>query len=109
MRAGIGYSRCCELSYDLKATPKPSWVIIVKPLIEPPCVRFMRRGCKVALVDVVRNHPKSANPMIKSNNLGEPGVGCTASVSSAAPRRVMRNDRGELDGVRQRPPTCFYR
>ena len=52
-----------ELSYDLKATPKPSWVILVKPLIEPPC-EIYERGCKVALVDVVRNHPMSLNPMI---------------------------------------------
>src|SRR6476661_6513962 len=57
-----------ELTYDLKATPKPSWVVIVKALVEPPA-EIYERGCKVVVVDVVRNHPGSVNPMIKSNNL----------------------------------------
>src|SRR5436305_378801 len=41
-----------ELTYDLKATPNPSWVIIVKALVEPPA-EIYERGCKVVLVDVV--------------------------------------------------------
>src|SRR3954464_1001491 len=45
-----------ELTYDPKATPKPSWVIIVKPL-PSPSAEIYRRGDKVVLVDVVRNHP----------------------------------------------------
>src|SRR5438093_2203580 len=35
-----------ELTYDLKATPKPSWVIIVKPLVEP-AAEVYKRGCNI--------------------------------------------------------------
>ena len=84
-----------ELGYDLKATPKPSWVIIVKPLIEPPS-EIYERGCKVVLVDVVRNHPKSLNPMIKSNNLMNQAFAAQQAFQRGAFDGVMRNDRGEL-------------
>ena len=84
-----------ELSYDLKATPKPSWVIIVKPLIEPPS-EIYERGCKVVLVDVVRNHPKAVNPMIKSNNLMNQALAAQQAFQRGAFDGVMRNDRGEL-------------
>jgi branched-chain amino acid aminotransferase len=60
---GIG-----DLTYDLKATPDPSIVIIVKPQVDPP-PEVYEKGVRVAIVDVVRNHPASVNPMIKSNNL----------------------------------------
>jgi branched-chain amino acid aminotransferase len=84
-----------ELSYDLKATPKPSWVIIVKPLIEPPS-EIYERGCKVVLVDVVRNHPKSVNPMIKSNNLMNQALAAQQAFQRGAFDAVMRNNHGEL-------------
>jgi branched-chain amino acid aminotransferase len=84
-----------ELSYDLKATPKPTWVIIVKPLIEPPA-EIYERGCKIVLGDVVRNHPKSLNPMIKSNNLMNQALAAQQAFKHGAFDGVMRNDRGEL-------------
>jgi branched-chain amino acid aminotransferase len=84
-----------ELSYDVKATPNPSWVIIVKPLLTPP-LEIYERGCKVALVDVVRNHPKSLNPMIKSNNLMNQALAAQQAFKRGGFDGVMRNDRGEL-------------
>src|SRR3954468_4275072 len=60
---GIG-----EMTYDPAACPAPSAVVIVKPNVDPPAEVF-DRGVKVALVGVVRNHPGSVNPLIKSNNL----------------------------------------
>ena len=87
---GIG-----DLSYDLKATPKPSWVIIVKPLVEP-APEIYERGCKVALVDVVRNHPRAVNPMIKSNNLMNQALAAQQAFQRGAFDGVMRNYRGEL-------------
>src|SRR2546423_6363985 len=84
-----------ELSYDLKATPKPSWVIIVKPLVALPS-EIYERGCKVVLVDVVRNHPKAVNPMLKSNNLMNQALAAQHAFQRGAFDGVMRNDRGEL-------------
>jgi branched-chain amino acid aminotransferase len=84
-----------ELTYDLKATPKPSWVIIVKPL-PSPAIEIYERGVKVALVDVVRNHPQSVNPMIKSNNLMNSALAAQQALKRGAFEAVMRNYRGEL-------------
>jgi branched-chain amino acid aminotransferase len=84
-----------ELTYDLKATPKPSWVIIVKPLPSPPA-EIYQKGVKVALVDVVRNHPQSVNPMIKSNNLMNSALAAQQAAKRGGFEAVMRNYRGEL-------------
>jgi branched-chain amino acid aminotransferase len=84
-----------ELTYDLEATPKPSWVIIVKPLV-PPTAEVYERGVKVVLVDVVRNHPQSVNPMIKSNNLMNSALAAQEAMKRGGFEAVMRNYRGEL-------------
>jgi len=84
-----------ELTYDLKATPKPSWVIIVKPLV-PPAAEAYENGVKVVLVDVVRNHPQSVNPMIKSNNLMNSALAAQEALKRGGFEAVMRNYRGEL-------------
>src|SRR3954468_3902147 len=84
-----------ELTYDLKATPKPSWVIIVKPLV-PPAAEVYARGVKVVLVNIVRNHPQSVNPMIKSNNLMNSALAAQEALKRGGFEAVMRNYRGEL-------------
>ncbi|HEX4631448.1 MAG TPA: aminotransferase class IV [Chthoniobacterales bacterium] len=84
-----------ELTYDLLATPKPSWVIIVKPLV-PPAAEVYERGVKVVLADVVRNHPRSVNPMIKSNNLMNSALAAQEATKRGGFEAVMRNYRGEL-------------
>lgn len=84
-----------ELTYDITATPRPSWVVIVKPLAAP-ATEIYERGVKVALVDVVRNHPQSVNPMIKSNNLMNSALAAQQALKRGAFEAVMRNYRGEL-------------
>jgi branched-chain amino acid aminotransferase len=87
---GIG-----ALSYDLTATPTPSVVIIVKPHVDPPPAVY-DQGVSVVIVGVVRNHPGTVNPVIKSNNL----LNCALAMQEAQRRGgfegVMRNVRGEL-------------
>src|SRR5690606_27290675 len=56
------------LTYDPAATPSPTLGVIVKPLDEPAAAIY-EHGVRVALVNVVRNHPGSVSPLIKSNNL----------------------------------------
>ena len=87
---GIG-----ELTYDPKATPNPSFVIIVKPQIDPE-PEVYEDGVRVVIVDVVRNHPESVNPMIKSNNLMNSALAMQEALRSHAFEGVMRNYRGEL-------------
>ena len=84
-----------ELTYDLKATPRPSVVIIVKPQIDP-AAEVYDKGVRVVIVDVVRNHPATVNPMIKSNNLMNSALAMQQALRSNAFEGVMRNYRGEL-------------
>jgi len=87
---GIG-----ELTYDPAATPTPSIVVIVKPHVSPPAEIF-DRGVTVSLVPIVRNHPASVNPLIKSNNLLNNALAMQEAVRRGSFEGVMRNYRGEL-------------
>ena len=84
-----------DLSYDLKATPKPSLTIIVKPFDEPPA-RVFAEGIKISLVSILRNHPGSVNPIIKSNNLLNNALAMQEAHRHGAEEALMCNYRGEL-------------
>src|SRR4051812_10815607 len=92
-----------ELTYNLNATPKPSWVIIVKPLPSPASDLY-EKGVKAVLVDVVRNHPRSVNPAIKSNNLMNSALAAQEGFKRGGFEAVMRNYRGELTECTQSNP-----
>ena len=87
---GIG-----ELTYDPAATPTPSIVVIVKPNVDPPREAF-ERGVKVSLVGIVRNHPATVNPLIKSNSLLNNALAMQEALRHGAFEGVMRNYKGEL-------------
>jgi branched-chain amino acid aminotransferase len=87
---GIG-----ELTYDPAATPIPSVVVIVKPHVDPPRDVF-ERGVKVSLVPIVRNHPGTVNPLIKSNNLLNNALAMQEAFRRGGYEGVMRNYKGEL-------------
>jgi branched-chain amino acid aminotransferase len=87
---GIG-----ELTYDPTACPTPSVVVIVKPNVDPPREVFAR-GVTVSLVGVVRNHPGSVNPLIKSNNLLNNALAMQQAFKRGGYEGIMRNYRGEL-------------
>jgi branched-chain amino acid aminotransferase len=84
-----------ELTYDPRATPAPSVVIIVKAQVDLAPEAY-QRGVRVVIVDVLRNHPGSVDPMIKSNNLMNSALAMQAALRQGAFEGVMRNYRGEL-------------
>lgn len=84
-----------ELTYDPSACGTPTVVIIAKEQVDPPRDAY-ERGVKVALVGIVRNHPGSVNPMIKSNNLLNNALAMQEAFRRGAFEGVMRNYRGEL-------------
>jgi branched-chain amino acid aminotransferase len=84
-----------DLSYDPSACPVPSIIVIAKPQVDPP-VAVYERGVNVALVSIVRNHPDTVNPVIKSNNLLNNALAMQEAVRAGAFEGVMRNYRGEL-------------
>jgi branched-chain amino acid aminotransferase len=83
-----------DLSYDVRATPAPSVVIIVKPL--DPMAAVDATGIRISLVSIMRNHPASVNPMIKSNNLLNNALAMQEAHRRGAEEGLMRNYRGEL-------------
>jgi branched-chain amino acid aminotransferase len=84
-----------DLTYDLKATPSPTLVVIVKPQVDPPPEAYSA-GVRAAIVGVMRNHPQSVSPLIKSNNLMNSALAMQEALRRGAFEGVMRNYRGEL-------------
>ena len=104
-----------DLSYDSAACPVPTVIVIAKPQIDLPAEVY-EWGVAIAIVPIVRNHPGSVNPLIKSNNLLNNALAMQEAVRRGAFEGVMRNYRGELaectqsnlfvvkDGVALTPP-----
>ena len=84
-----------ELSYDPASCPCPTVVVIVKPHVEP-AADIYDEGVRVSLVPIVRNHPLSLNPLIKSNNLLNNALAMQNALKQGAFEAVMRNHRGEI-------------
>jgi branched-chain amino acid aminotransferase len=89
-----------ELNYDPRSTPDPTVVIIVKPLDEPPA-RVFENGINICLVDVLRNHPGSVNPVIKANNLLNNALAMQEANRRGGEEGLMCNYRGELSECAQ--------
>jgi branched-chain amino acid aminotransferase len=84
-----------EIVYDPAACPSPTIVIIVKPHAEL-APEVYGQGVTLALVPVVRNHPGSVNPRIKSNNLLNNALAMQQAYKRQAFEALMRNHRGEI-------------
>ncbi|MCC6163441.1 MAG: aminotransferase class IV [Acidobacteria bacterium] len=84
-----------EIVYDPSACPSPSVVVIVKPHADPPA-SALADGVRLALADIVRNHPGSVDPAIKSNNLLNNALAMQQAYREGAFEALMKNHRGEL-------------
>jgi branched-chain amino acid aminotransferase len=84
-----------DMSYDPAASPSPTTVIIVRPL-SPTAPEVFEKGVTIALVSIVRNHPGSVSPLIKSNNLLNNAMAMQEAIRRGAFEGLMRNFRGEL-------------
>lgn len=84
-----------EIVYDPQACPSPTIVIIVKPQVDPTPAA-LAQGVRVALASVVRNHPGSVDPAIKSNNLLNNALAMQQALREGAVEALMENHRGEL-------------
>jgi branched-chain amino acid aminotransferase len=104
-----------EITYDPTVCPEPTIVIITKPHVEAPTAAYID-GVMVSLVGIVRNHPGTVNPIIKSNNLLNNALGNQEALRKGGFEAIMRNYRGEIaecsqsnvfivkDGVALTPP-----
>jgi len=89
-----------QMTYDPAACPVPSLVIIIKPQVDPPAHAY-EKGVKVILVPVVRNHPFSINPLIKSNNLLNNALASQFAARQGGFEAIMRNYRSEISECSQ--------
>jgi branched-chain amino acid aminotransferase len=84
-----------EINYNPAACPRSTYVIIVKPFT-PLEAEIYARGVRAALVPVLRNHPGSVNPLIKSNNLLNNALAAQEAYRRGAFEGIMRNYRNEI-------------
>ncbi len=84
-----------EFGYDPASCPAPTLLVIVKALTGPPAWYF-ERGVRLALVSIVRNHPGTVNPAIKSNNLLNNALAMQEAIRKGAAEALMKNYRGEI-------------
>jgi len=84
-----------EIGYDPTSCPAPTIVVIVKPHTELAPEAYAN-GVTIALVSVVRNHPESVNPIIKSNNLLNNALAMQEAYRRGAAEALMKNHRGEI-------------
>lgn len=89
-----------DLSYDPRACPQPTIVIIVKPHAENP-EASVTGGIGIVLSSVLRNHPGTVNPRIKSNNLLNNALAMQEALRAGAQEALMKNHRGELSECSQ--------
>jgi branched-chain amino acid aminotransferase len=89
-----------QMTYDPAACPVPTLVIIIKPQVDPPPEAY-EKGVKVILVPVVRNHPFSINPLIKSNNLLNNALAAQFAMRQGGFEAIMRNYRSEISECSQ--------
>jgi branched-chain amino acid aminotransferase len=84
-----------DFSYDVKAAASPTLVIVVKRFPEPPAAKF-ENGIRIATVSIMRNHPNSVNPLIKSDNLLNNALAMQEALAKGGEEAVMKNHRGEI-------------
>jgi len=81
--------------YGVGAASPTTAVIIIKPLPPVPDSVYAK-GVKVALVDVVRNHPKSVSPRIKSSSLLNNLLAMREAQAKGAEEAILLNYKGEV-------------
>jgi len=84
-----------DMTYNPSSSPSPTLVMIVKPLAAPSPSLYTE-GVTVALVPVVRNHPGSVSPLIKSNCLLNNALAMQEALRRGAFEAILRNYRGEI-------------
>ena len=84
-----------ELTYDPAACPRPTVVVIAHPHSGIPDT-MLRDGISVVVASVLRNHPRSVDPSIKSNNLLNNVLAMQEAIRQGAYEAILLNHRGEL-------------
>lgn len=82
-------------TYNPASSPAPTMAILVKPLNPPPPAAY-EDGVSVTMASIIRNHPGSVSPLIKSNNLLNNALAMQEAIRRHAFEAILHNYRGEL-------------
>lgn len=83
------------VDYRAGSTPRSTVAVLVRPLPRVPPEHY-ETGVRVALVDILRNHPKSLSPSIKSSNLLNNLLAMRQAHERGAQEAVMLNHQGDV-------------
>lgn len=81
--------------YKVGAASTTTTVIIFKPLPPVPDEVY-EKGIRVTLVDIVRNHPKSVSPRIKSSSLLNNMLAMREALARGGEEAILLNYKGEV-------------
>lgn len=84
-----------DLTYNPDSCPSPTAVIIVRTYAGASA-DLDEKGITVVRSTIVRNHPASLNPIIKSNNLLNNALAMQEAIKAGADEALMCNYRGEI-------------
>ncbi|MBI2222165.1 MAG: aminotransferase class IV [Acidobacteria bacterium] len=84
-----------DFSYDPRMAPEPTLVLVVKNFPEPAADKF-EKGIRISFVSVMRNHPSTVNPRIKSNNLLNNALAMQEAMRKGSEEALLKNHRGEI-------------
>ncbi len=84
-----------DIGFDPKLCPRPTLLMIVKK-IRPLAQKFYEDGINVAVVSVIRNHPRALDPNIKSGNYLNNVLAFIEAKKRGANDAILLNEEGFL-------------
>ena len=84
-----------DLGYDPAVCRTPTIIVIARPHSESPDW-VQQDGVRLVVASILRNHPRSVDPVIKSNNLLNNVLAMQEAVRVGAYEAILLNHRGEL-------------
>jgi branched-chain amino acid aminotransferase len=84
-----------DISYNFERVKGPTVVMAVKPYLPYPESHYAE-GVAVALVSILRNHPRALDPAIKSSNLLNSILAVREAQTRGAEEAVLLNQAGQI-------------
>lgn len=84
-----------DIGFDPKLCRRPTFLTIIKKF-RPPAQKFYEDGMSVAIVPVIRNHPRALDPNIKSGNYLNNVLAYIEAKKRGANDAILLNEEGFL-------------
>lgn len=84
-----------DIGFDPKLCPRPTLLVIIKKF-RPLSPKFYKDGMSVAIVPIIRNHPRALDPNIKSGNYLNNVLAYIEAKKRGANDAILLNEEGFL-------------